>query len=268
MRIPCAVDLYDNFESFGQARIPGMKTLLRRAVARADVVSCTSEPLRRYVQERYRPKGNVLAMPSTVDRSVFIPRDRTEARRDLGLPVDAKLVGTAGSLRSSKGISTVYEAFRVLLDDPALHLVLAGPYDVAPPAHPRVHYLGELPHARTALLFAALNVGVIYLRDTPFGRYCFPQKAYEMLACEIPVVGARVGATADLLASAPRCLYGPDDATGLAAAIRRQLDAPVIVRAEIRDWAELVGDLERALCAAVADHRAVSAKSEAARASN
>ena len=34
--VPYVVDLYDNFESFGQARIPGFKKLLARAVRHAD----------------------------------------------------------------------------------------------------------------------------------------------------------------------------------------------------------------------------------------
>ena len=86
--------------------------------------------------------------------------------------------------------------------------------------------LGELPHALAAELFAALDVGVIYLRDTPFGRFCFPQKAYEMAACGIPFVAANVGAMPALLADAPECLYRADDAESLAEALRGQLITP------------------------------------------
>ena len=42
---PYAADLYDNFESFGQARIPGMVGALRLAVRSAALVTTTSEPL-------------------------------------------------------------------------------------------------------------------------------------------------------------------------------------------------------------------------------
>ncbi|MDR0528683.1 MAG: glycosyltransferase, partial [Zoogloeaceae bacterium] len=106
-----------------------------------------------------------------------------------------------------------------------------------------VVYLGSLPHSDTALLFNALDIGVIYLKDTPFGRYCFPQKAYEMLACRLPVVAADVGAMPALFDD-PRNLYHVDDEASLAQAILANLEAPAVSDREIRDWKDVVGDLE------------------------
>ena len=114
-----------------------------------------------------------------------------------------------------------------------------------------MRYLGQLPHARTAELFNALDVGVIYLRDTPFGRYCFPQKAYEMLACQLPIVAARIGVMPQLLASAPDGLYRADDATDLARAVLDQLAHPQPAQITIDDWARLVGRLDGHLRALV-----------------
>jgi len=109
-----------------------------------------------------------------------------------------------------------------------------------------------LPHAQTAVLFGALDVGVVYLRDTPYGRYSFPQKAYEMAACGVPVAVARVGAMATLFADWPQALYEPDDAVSLADCLARQLARPQIPELEIPDWAELAGRMEAAYltCAA------------------
>lgn len=246
LRKPWVADLYDNFESFGQARIPGFVPLLRAAVRRADLVLTTSELLRELVVRDYRARGEVIAMPSSVDKRVFHPGDRAEARRALGLPVEARLVGTAGSLFPHKGIADLYGAWPALRDGhPDLHLVLAGPRgDVEPPADPRVHDLGMLPHARVAELFRALDIGVICVRDTPFGRYCFPQKAYEMLACGLPVVAADVGATGRFFAPTPECRYRPGDAAELASRIGAQLQRPQRPDVRIDGWAELIEGLE------------------------
>jgi teichuronic acid biosynthesis glycosyltransferase TuaC len=247
---PFVAELYDNFESFGLARIPGSVTAYRRAVRKADVVSCTSEALAGHVRNAYRARGEVLALPSTVDLGVFKRRDRAACRRRLGLPENAYLVGTAGGLHADKGIGTLYAAFeRLAREDPDVHLVLAGPSDkrFPPPPGRRVHYLGELAHTQVAELFGALDVGVIYLRDTPFGRFCFPQKAYEMAACGIPFVAADVGAMRALLSDAPQCLYLPDDADSLAAALRSQLRSPCPSGVAPEDWRRLVARLEKAL---------------------
>lgn len=243
---PWVADLYDNFESFGQAWIPGFVPLLRSAVRRADLVLTTSELLRERVIEGYGARGEVVAMPSSVDKAVFRAGDRAQARRALGLPIDARLVGTAGSLFPHKGIADLYAAWPALRDaHPDVHLVLAGPRgEVRPPADPRVHDLGMLSHERVADLFRALDVGAICVRDTKFGRYCFPQKAYEMLACGLPVVAADVGATGRFFAPTPECLYRPGDAAQLASRIGAQLQQPRRPEVRIEGWAELIGGLE------------------------
>ena len=259
LRRPYAVDLYDNFESFPQARVPGFVGALRRTVRRADLVTTTSEPLKELVTESYRAEGEVIAMPSTVDKAIFHPSEREASRRALGLPQDARLVGTAGGLHRDKGVDALYAAWPAIAARYAdAHLVLAGPFegDFPPPTGPRIHYLGMLPHARTAELFAALDVGVIYLRDTEFGRYCFPQKAYEMLACGLPIAAARVGVMTHLLAETPDALYRPDDPGDLARAVTVQLDKPLRPVVSIDDWSAVIGAVEPKLLGLVSAKRA------------
>lgn len=248
---PFVADLYDNFEGFGQARIPGMVRALRNAVRAADLVLTTSEPLRELVIDEYRARGEVVAMPSTVDKAVFRPRVRHECRVALGLPVDVPLVGTAGGLNRGKGIEALLAAWATLSERrPDVHLVLAGPLDAALrlPSGKRVHYLGALPHDRVATLFGALDVGAICIDDTPFGRYCFPQKAYEMLACGLPVVAADVGAMGRLLGAwRDRCLYPPADANTLCDRLQAQLASPLVVDVPIDDWSDILARVERRL---------------------
>lgn len=247
LNLPLLVDLYDNFEGFGQARIPGMVPALRRAVRQADIATTTSEPLRQLVLDAYAAQGQVVAMPSTIDKSVFQPMDQAACRKNLGLPASVKLIGTAGGLSRDKGVDALYAAWEIVStqrDD--VHLVLAGPVDAGLPAPlgSRVHYLGMLPHAKTAELFNAIDVGAICIRDTVFGRYSFPQKAYEMLACGLPVAAADIGSMTHLFASAPSCLYQAEDGTSLAKTLLTQLDQPAKIKVPIKDWAELIGELE------------------------
>lgn len=245
--LPYMIDLYDNFEGFGQARIPGFVPALRWGTHSACLVTTTSEPLRRLVVDEYGvDAGKVIAMPSSVDKSVFSATDRAAARRELNLPANAKLMGTAGGLYRDKGVAPLYAAWeRISATRPDVHLVLAGPFrpDLPPPEGQRVHYLGHLEHASVAKLFSALDVGVVSVLDTEFGRYCFPQKAYEMLACGLPVVAADVGAMSELFADRPASLFVPGDPDSLVASLNRQLDAPVGVTVPIDDWQALIGTI-------------------------
>lgn len=243
---PYAADLYDNFEGFGQARIPGFVPALRRAVREAAVVTTTSEPLRRKVLDD-GATGTVIAMPSSVDLAVFRHGDKTQARHALGLPQGAKLIGTAGGLYREKGIEPLYAAWpAIAAARPDAHLVLAGPLEngLPPPQGERVHYLGHLAHAQVADLFRALDVGIISILDTPFGRYCFPQKAYEMLACGLPVATADIGQMHDLLAGTPDALFTAGDSGALARAVLWQLQAGQCPPVPIEDWRRLIENIE------------------------
>lgn len=253
--IPYAVDLYDNFEGFGQARIPGLVPALRWATRTAPLVLTTSEPLRQMVLQDYGAQGSVISMPSSVDLQVFHPGDKISARQRLGLPLDAPLLGTAGGLYKDKGVEPLYRAWAALAArNPSVHLVLAGPCrpDLLPPQGERVHYLGSLDHASVADLFRALDVGIISILDTPFGRYCFPQKAYEMLACGLRVAVTDIGEMSQLFAKTPQAMFAAGDAHGLALALEKQLHTPVMPEIIVRDWQALIADIEPLLAELVA----------------
>ncbi|MCF8069596.1 MAG: glycosyltransferase [Desulfobacterales bacterium] len=246
--IPCVVDLYDNYESFKLTNIPGILPLFKRAVRKAAGVVCVSSNLLDYIEKFYCPKGLISVIPNGIPSKLFHPMDRQECRKELGLPMGKTLVGTAGSLGTSRGIDVLFDSFKELAtNDPSIHLVLAGPIetDTNIPEDVNIHYLGEVEHEQVPVLFNALDVGVICNRDSSFGRYCFPQKAYEMLACAIPVVAANIGTMSELFSEIPECLYEPGNSQDSVQAIRKQLTYPSSHCIKISTWADLARDLER-----------------------
>jgi len=243
-------DLYDNFEYFATTRVPGMRRAYRAAVRTADGVTCVSEPLAARVREEYGRAGPTLVLPNGIDRDQFRPLDRGECRRALGLPADAQLIGTAGALSETRGILTLFHAAeRLMAERAGVHLVLAGPRDrgLRLPSDPRVHDLGVLDYDAVPRLVSALDVAVICNRDSEFGRYCFPQKAHEFIACGVPVVASNVGVAAGLLKDCPGALCRPEDGPDMARALGEQLDRPCRVAAPPPDWDELGAMLERFL---------------------
>jgi glycosyltransferase involved in cell wall biosynthesis len=101
------------------------------------------------------------------------------------------------------------------------------------------------------MLFSALDVATICILDTPFGRYCFPQKAYEIMATGTPVVASAVGAIKGVLAAHGNLLYPPGDPGTLAARVHAQLLNPEVPIVDIQDWAGLIARMEMDLVEAV-----------------
>jgi teichuronic acid biosynthesis glycosyltransferase TuaC len=222
--IPVVADLYDQFEAYGANRIPGLRILFRRALKRVGGVACVSEPLRRWTASLRGGDTHTLCLGNATDHHIFMVRDRLECRRRLGLPLDAKLIGTAGALTTDRDIETLYRAFATLAEQhPNLHLVVAGPRDIAPPAHDRVHDLGNLLHVEVPYFFSALDAGIVCNRDSLFAHYCHPQKMLEMQACGLPVIAAGVGILAGDQGLRGIVTYAPKNDVDLARKIKAVL---------------------------------------------
>jgi teichuronic acid biosynthesis glycosyltransferase TuaC len=227
-RIPCVIDLYDNFESYAATRIPGVLPTFRAAVRQAAGLTCVSEALRRYVRDRYDARGACVVLENGVSAE-FRPRDRTECRRRLGLPLTARIIGTAGAISRERGSEVLFEAFvRLAQDDPNLRLLLAGRLskNAQIPSHERIVYLGQLPTAEVPWVIGAMDVAVVCNRRSVFGDYCFPQKLYEIIACGVPPLVARTQGVADLLERSPRHAYEPGSVLSLVAGIRGLFEDP------------------------------------------
>ncbi len=246
--LPLVIDLYDNYESFGLSRLPGLAQSFRVACREAEGVTTVGSLLAQRVEHRYRRIRPTGIVQNGARKDLFVVRDRLECRRRLGLPLDGRLVGTAGAINDDRGISDLFEAFLALASrDEQLWLVHAGVTDSTPARfrHPRIVDLGVLPLEQVPFVLSALDVGVVCNRDSEFGRYCMPLKLFEMLSTRTPVVAAEVGEAARVLAAHPECLYEPGNSLDLAGKIEYQLSTPQVdALPAAPSWADCARGLE------------------------
>jgi glycosyltransferase involved in cell wall biosynthesis len=88
------------------------------------------------------------------------PSQRAEARRRLGLPEDAVIIGYVGRLHREKGVDLLIDGFaEAFADRPNVHLVLVGKgihetafrAQAAETRNPCIHFLGEIVNATSLL---------------------------------------------------------------------------------------------------------------------
>ena len=143
-----------------------------------------------------------------VDLTKFTPVPRLDARRQIGLPDDAEVLVSAGTLVERKGFHRVIECLPGLLAlHPMLHFVIvggAGPEgDMAARLKAlvrtlglddRVHFLGPLPNDRLKVPLSAADVFVLATSYEGWANVFL-----EAMACGLPVVTTDVGGNAQVV---------------------------------------------------------------------
>jgi glycosyltransferase involved in cell wall biosynthesis len=230
-----------------QAASGALRGRLQAAVQAADRVVTVSSALRDVAIELGADAARVQTIGNGIDLSKFRPMPQHEARRQLGLPLDAPLLVTVGTLVERKGFHRVVEAIPALLaSHPDLHYLVVG--GAGPEGddsqqlralvdrlglQQRVHFLGPVsPHALHVPLSAA-NVFVLASRYEGWANVLL-----EAMACGLPVVATDVGGNAQVVAHPGLGRIVPfGDADALASALNEALAVDWDRRA-IRAYAE------------------------------
>jgi mannosyltransferase len=213
--------------------------------------------------------ASYLEVPATVvmhgvDCHVFRPAaDKPAARRELGLPEDACLIGCFGRIRAQKGVDLMVDAALALLPDrPRVQMIFTGRVTddqkaffeeqrarlTAAGIADRVHFLGEIAWDAVALHYRALDLFCAPARWEGFGL-----TPLEAMASGVPVVASRVGAFEALIRPGETgTLVPPADAAALTEAIRGWIDDPArlaasgpVARTHVATHHRIEGEAER-----------------------
>jgi glycosyltransferase involved in cell wall biosynthesis len=179
-------------------------------------------------------RGDLRVVPLPTDAQAFSPDPmlREKARRELGIPPDALVVGYAGKLVEEKGLRTLWRAFEEVADERGdVHLALAGggPLrdELAAAAHSsklesRVHLPGIIHNDQLPAYMNALDVFVLPSETRPNWREQFGRVLVEAMACGVPVIGSDSGEIPTVLGDAG-LTFPEGDAPALAACLRSLL---------------------------------------------
>ena len=194
-------------------------------VSRAIVANMDRRPGARYGRKPMRLIYNGIPagpLPETDDRET--------ARRTLGLPLDALVIGSVGRLSEQKGYSYLLRALPIVLTRwPEARVVLIGDGELRGRLEAEAADLG-IAHALT-FVGARHDAGALYpamdLFVLPSLWEGLPTVVLESMAVGIAVAATDIPGTQDLVQEgATGWLAPPADPAGLAHAILRALDDP------------------------------------------
>jgi glycosyltransferase involved in cell wall biosynthesis len=210
------------------AALPGVRRMVRWALARADrVVAVSGALVEAAVRLGARPE-RIDLVRNGVDETLFHPADPTEARAELGLDGRTTIL-YAGRLEREKGVLDLLQAFAALAPRrPDLALLLLGEGGAraaceAAAARSRdgqVRVFGARPLGQVPRFLAAADLVTL-----PSWHEGTPNVLLEAQACGRAIVATRVGGIPEVV-HAPSLgeLVEPHDPAALAAALERVAD--------------------------------------------
>jgi glycosyltransferase involved in cell wall biosynthesis len=234
-----------------------MKRQCAVALNAAAAVISVSQPMARMAVEMGVPEERITVIPNGVDKTVFFPRDRTECRRQLDLPLDRRLIVSVAHLKRTKGHDEVVRAMAKLPDDVVL-IVIGGDIDRGGyrrhlaelisqlKLDERVILAGKRPHETIPLYLSAADLTVLASH-----REGCPNVVLESLGCGTPAVAADVGAVPDLITPGENGFHVPVlDVDALADAMRKTLEttwSPQAISDSVESWDAVAARCERVL---------------------
>jgi glycosyltransferase involved in cell wall biosynthesis len=155
---------------------------------------------------------HITSVPTGIDTQRYIPGDRRMARRQLGLPEEAHIVGIVATLRSWKGHSYLLEAFAGLADRSARLLIVGdGPQRTGLEKLVGVLNLTDrvlLPGNQADVVpwLQALDVFAL----PSYANEGVPQAILQAMSCGIPVVSTSIGSILEALRDGETGLVVPE----------------------------------------------------------
>jgi D-inositol-3-phosphate glycosyltransferase len=169
-------------------------------VQQADcIIAATSDERTQIIRSCGATASQIEVIPCGVDLKLFVPQERLQARKQLGLQPNLPVLLFAGRLDPFKGPDLLLRTATLMQQDAQIVIVggkLDGDKDLQKlqklaaelNIDQRVHFLGARPQQELPLLYSAADVTVVPSYHESFGLV-----AVESLACGTPVVATRAG---------------------------------------------------------------------------
>jgi glycosyltransferase involved in cell wall biosynthesis len=202
------------------------------ALQRADGIVAVSQDLAQRMVEMGARVENIHVVYAGIDREVFRPGSSAAARGRLGLEPDIPIILFVGNLLPVKGLDVLVEASFLLKKDGVKFsclLIGQGPMRdrlerqiASLQLQEQVHMLGVKPNEELPEWYRAATLFVLPSRSEGL-----PTVLREAAACGTPFVASSVGGIPEIAHLVPSRLVQPEDARGLAHAIREMIERPI-----------------------------------------
>jgi len=234
-----------------------IRPLIRWTLRRAAGIIAVSNSLKESMVNLGVPAEKIRVIGNGVDLKRFAPMDRGEARRQLGLPEDSRMIVSVAGLHPHKGHQILISALdEIRRQFPSLRLYVLGegPYRPAlqrliaeKNLQEHVFLKGSRSNEELKFWYNAADLSCL-----SSAREGWPNVLLESLSCGTPVLATRVGGVPEVITSPELGLMVERSiqaiAEGLKTALRKSWNRDALVRyARMRTWDDVAAEMERYL---------------------
>lgn len=164
----------------------------------ADGTTVINSLLREKAVELGVREESILYLPNAVNIVEFPPMGMKQLRSELGLPVDAPILGYTGALFQSDGMLMADSFEKVYRACPEARLLLIGYTNIEVEkwmsnAASAVIRTGPLAYTEMVRYVTACDIGWLALKDTGANRGRFPFKIFDFMSVARPLLSTNVG---------------------------------------------------------------------------
>lgn len=208
-----------------------LKSYLNSANHARGIITVT-DFYRRELKETYKVKPRVLWLPDGVTLAEMnIPLSQAEARQELGLPADKKIILYTGTfyVYDYKGIDVLLAAASLLPDDYLLVLVGGTQAEIKKIERENnltnILLVSRIPHWQIAKYLCSADVFVLPNKkgDATSEKYTSPLKLFEYMAARRPIVSSDVGSLKEILDDSNAYIFKANDPRDLVRAVVQSL---------------------------------------------
>ena len=203
------------------------------------------------------PRGKLQVLPDAADvAAIESSPSKEEARKQLGLPPDRRIIGYIGRFKTMGKEKGVRDLIRAMADpelrelDPLL-VCVGGPMQIVPEYQAlaeslgvpssEIRFLDRVPNTEVPAWLAAVDVGAMPApeesangRPGQHDRYAnatSPLKLFEYMAAGLPIVAPDIAGVREVMQDGASGLIAPPgDADAIARALTRILSGPELAR--------------------------------------
>jgi len=217
--------------------LEGLEMFLYRRAARVVVVT---DSFKEILVRRGLPASHVEVITNGVDPGYYRPLPGETAQRAAHGLDGKSVVLYIGAHGISQALQAIVQSAALLEDRDDIRFVFVGEgaekkalvelvraLDLT-----NVVFVPGQPKDTMPSWYATADMALVPLRDIPLFETFIPSKMFEILACERPIVGSVRGEARRILeASSGAVVVDPEDANGIAGAVRALADDPARRRA-------------------------------------